>query len=284
MNISVFQNAYLRRIETIVQPEEINILVVNALRYVMENVFDNIANAFVITISSDKGPIQFWLHDIMSKLFATFGFMAVQLVVLDYKENHVNLPGKRYCNLIMVDSFKNLEKTSIADYNRDSDSLEYYFIFLQAYDKDIPKEMDRIFKYCFDNFWIHCNVMIQNEKGEVLVYTYFPFKNGECFQTKGEIINQFIGNRFVNDIMFPDKLQNLHECPLKLTTWIVPPFVMNRTNSFIPSRKVSGFEIFIMVAISRDMNFTLDIDVISIDTYNQNKTPETLPMKMVNYI
>ncbi|KAM7350853.1 uncharacterized protein ACRADG_009289 [Cochliomyia hominivorax] len=275
MNITVFQNAYS------VQPKEINILVVNALRFVMQNVFPNIANSFVVTISSNEGPLQFWLHDIMGKLFASFSFMAVQLFVLDRKINHVNLPGKRYCNLIMIDSFASLEKTSIADYNRKSDTLEYYFIFLQTADDFVSVEMRKIFKYCFDNYWIHCNVMVQNRKGEVLIYTYFPFKENQCFQTEAEIINEFKGDRFVNEIMFPDKLRNLHECSLKLTTWIVPPFITNRTNKFLPKLEVSGFEIFILMAMSNHMNFTLDIDVISFDTYHQNKTPETLPMEML---
>ncbi|XP_065365323.1 uncharacterized protein LOC135958346 [Calliphora vicina] len=281
MNISLFEDAYLRRIETIMQPDEINLTVVNALRFVMQNVFANITNALVITISSDKGPIQFWLHDIMAKLFVTSGFMAIQLVVLDNKTNRIDLPGKRYCNVIMIDSFKNLEKTSIAKYNRNFDSLEYYFIFLQTLDEFIPMEMENIFKYCFNNFWLHCNVMVQYNNGEVLIYTYFPFKDQQCFQTQPEIINKFNGERFLNAVMFPDKLKNLHMCSLKLTTWIVPPFVMNRTNGFIPNRKISGFEIFIMIAISREMNFTLDINVISIDTYQQNRTPESVPMKML---
>ncbi|XP_065365324.1 uncharacterized protein LOC135958347 [Calliphora vicina] len=278
MNVSAFQDAYLRRIETIIQPEEINSNVANALRFVVQHVFANITNAFVITISSDKGPIEFWLHDLMGKLFLTWSFIAVQLVVLDHKTERLVVPGERYCNLIMIDSYESLEKADLAEYNRNSDGLEYYFIFLQIPDNVAVNEMQRIFKYCFDNYWIHCNIMVQNLYGELLIYTYFPFVEHNCFQTEPTLINQFKSGRFVNNIMFPDKLRDFQRCPLKLSTWETPPFVINATNKKYPNISVSGFEIVTMIAISQHMNFSLDIDWISSDTYHKNKTNEPGPL------
>lgn len=271
MNVSVFQHAYLHRIDTIIQPSEVNQIVANALRYVVQNVFANITNAFVITISSQKGPVELWLHDLMSKLFVTWSFMAVQLVVLDHKTYRLDVPGKRYCNLILIDSYASLEKADIAHYNRNADGLEYYFIFLQIPDNIAIQEMKRIFKYCFDNYWINCNVMVQSSKGDVLIYSYFPFKEGNCFNTQPEVINQFKVGRFVSETMFPDKLKDLRKCPLILSTWENPPFVIKKTNKNYPNISVSGFEIVAMIAISQHMNFTLDIDWISTDTYH-NKT------------
>ncbi|KAI8124051.1 hypothetical protein CVS40_5203 [Lucilia cuprina] len=134
MNASAFQDAYLRRIETIIQPEEINILVANALRFIVQNVFAKMANTFVITLSSAEGPVEFWLNDLMSKLFISWSFMALQLIVLDDKIERLDVLGKRYCNLILIDSYKSLEKANIATYNKNSDGLEYIFIFLQISD------------------------------------------------------------------------------------------------------------------------------------------------------
>ncbi|KAM7347261.1 uncharacterized protein ACRADG_006883 [Cochliomyia hominivorax] len=281
MNISLFRDAHLQRIGAHIQAEEINILVANALKVVIQNVFANIANAFVITLSIAQGPEKFWFNDILSRLFASSAFMTVQLVVQDHNMKRIEVPGKRYCNMIMIDSFKSLQRTYIADNNKNFDNLEYYFIFLQTTDQFIPTELNLIMRYCLDNYWLHCNVMIQNAKGEVLIYTYFPFKEGNCFQTEPQLINQFKGDRFVNEVMFPDKLQNLNKCRLKLTTWEVPPFVINGSNPHYPTRKYSGFEITIMVAISREMNFTLDMEMINIDTYHLNKIPASEPLKML---
>ncbi|KAM7348575.1 uncharacterized protein ACRADG_007849 [Cochliomyia hominivorax] len=274
MNVSVFQHAYLGRIDTIFQPEEFNLHVANALRFMVQNVFANLTNSFVITISSNKGPIELWLHDLMSKLFVTWSFMKMQLVVMDHKTQQLHVPGKRYCNLILIDSYASLKKSNIAEYNQKSDGLEYYFIFLQIPDNMAFKEMKRIFKYCFDNYWINCNVMVQNSKGEVLIYSYFPFKENNCFQTQPQLINQFRNGRFVSDVMFPDKLRNLQKCPLILSTWENPPFVIKASNEKYPNISVSGFEILTMIAISQYMNFTLSIDWISADTFHNN-TPLT---------
>lgn len=282
MNISAFENAYLNRIETIDQAEEINVLVANALRFVIQNVFSNITNSFVFTVStSKKTAVEFWLHDTMSKLFATWGFMAVQLIVLDHTMRKLDVPGQRYCNMIMIDSLDSLKKTNIAEYNRKSDGLEYYYIFLQEQDYLFVKEMQLIFKYCFDNYWIHCNVMFQNSKGEVLVYTYFPFKESHCFQTQPELINQFKDNKFINDVMFPDKLQNLQGCPLIVSTWPTPPFVEKAQNKAHPNLEIAGCEAAILAAISLNMNFTIDIDWLDVDTYYQNKSPQVVPLSKV---
>ena len=270
MNYTLFEIAYLSRIDTITQSDEINLLVANALRFVIKNIFANISNTLVMTTSTGKGPVEFWLHDILAKLLLNWEFMAIQLVVLGHLTKALRVPGQRYCNMIMIDSLASLVKTNIAEYNQESDNLEYYFIFLQMPDSVIVKEMKKIFKYCFDHYWMHCNIMIQNSKGEILIYTYFPFKKNKCFQTEPELINRFKRNRFETEIMFPNKLKNLHGCPLKLSTWDVPPFVIKATNKKYPDVPVSGFEILALVTISHHMNFILDVEWISQNTYSNN--------------
>lgn len=282
MNVTAFQDAYLRRIGVSTHIEEINTIAANALRFVIQHIFSKISNDFVFILSSSGGAVEFRLNDIMTKLFATWSFMAAQLVILDKNRKRLDTLGKRYCNMFMIDSLKSLERTNIAEFNRNSDSLEYYFIFLQMPDHLLVHEMTRIFKYCFDNYWIHCDVMIQNVKGEVYVYTYFPFKENHCFKTKPEKINKFLGEHFENEEMFPDKLRNLNKCSLKLTTWDIPPFVMNQSDYYEPERNISGFEIIAMLEISQKLNFTLDINMISIDTYRKNQTPATEPLEKVS--
>lgn len=282
MNVTIFKDAYLNRVSTIIQSEDFNLHVVNALRFVIRNIFTNFTNAFVLTVSSSGGPVEFWLHDAMSKLFATWGLIAVQLIVMNSKIQRIEISGKRYCNMIMIDNLESLKRTNIVEYNRNSDNLEYYFIFLQIRDNLMDIEMAKIFKYCFDNYWIHCNVMVQNSKGDVLVYTYFPFNEGECFETKPELINRFIFNSFENHIMFPNKLRNLHKCSLKISTWETPPFVVNAINTRSPHVNVSGFEILTLITISEHMNFTMNIEWLEIETYNKNISPETQPLLRVS--
>ncbi|XP_065365319.1 uncharacterized protein LOC135958342 [Calliphora vicina] len=273
MNVSVVQDAYIQRTETVTQQEqeERHLLAANALHFVIQNVFANNSNTFVLAIAVGGGSWKFWLNDIMKKLFATWGFMAVQLVLQDSKMERIEMPGNYYCNIIIIDSFKSLERTNLAENNKNYDSLEYYFIFLQTHDDQAAKEMELIFKYCFNNYWLHCNVMVQSSKGELFVYTYFPFKENNCFQTHPEMINKFKGDGFENEEIFPNKLENLQGCPMKLTTWDSPPFVVNKTNKRYPKLRVTGFEMIMLTAISETMNFTVDIEWIS---FYRNQSPD----------
>lgn len=284
MNETTFPNANAaHKIETttIIQPEILNILVINALRFLIENVFVNITNTFVITISANEDQEEFRLSDIMSKLLTSGAFMALNLVVLDRNHERTYLPGKRYCNMIMVDSFESLENTNIAEYNSFYDSIEYYFIFLQITGDRLFLEMEKILRYCLDNYWLHCNVMIETIEGDVNIYTYFPFQDGKCFQTHAILINQFLGDRFVNTIMFPDKLQNFHSCPVKLNTWETPPFIICQPNCTHTNYKIAGFEMMMMDALSRNMNFTIDVELLQITT---NLTASKGPLENVSIL
>lgn len=148
--------------------------------------------------------------------------------------------------------------TGIVAGNANFNGLEYYLIFLQARDNIIQHEMSLILQYCLANYWLHCNVMIQNAKGEVLIYTYFPYTPYHCQQAKSELINQFDGVRFRNTTFFPKKLLNLHKCPLVIHTWPQPPYV--KVNNLENGTAIfSGLDINVLQALSEDMNFSMQI-------------------------
>ncbi|KAM7348209.1 uncharacterized protein ACRADG_007625 [Cochliomyia hominivorax] len=276
MNVSEYQDVQLQRMYSFTQPEEIHLLIANALRFVIEHFFVNNSNAFLFAIAAGNRFIEFWLHDIMKKTFATWGFMTVQLVAQNSQTERFEVTENYYCNMILIDSYKSLEKANLKEYNKNYDTFEYYFIFLHAPDEIAHKDMELIFRYCFNNYWLHCNVMMLRTNGEILVYTYFPFKENHCFQTQPEIINEYKNNRFVNEEIFPDKLSNLHGCPMKVTTWNSPPFVMNRPNKRYPNLKVTGFEMIIVNALSQTMNFTIDIEWIQ---FYRNQSPDANLLK-----
>lgn len=267
MNYTLFQ-ADPSHFVKIPQTEDIDTFVVLSLRYLIQYILRNIANSVVITISTTAPAPELFFHDVMAKLFATWGFMAVQLVVYDSKRPDTEVPGRRFCNLIMVDSFENLQRTNLSKHNSMYDAPEYYIIFLQIRDAWMPPHRDKILKYCLDNYWIHCNLMLQNSKGQVLVYTYFPFREEGCYGTDPVLINEFNGERFVNEIMFPNKMKNFYGCPLRLSVWNVPPFLTIPMNA---SEKLDGLEMVILKTLSNDMNFTIDVDSydhgINMDTY-----------------
>ncbi|XP_013104477.2 uncharacterized protein LOC106085025 [Stomoxys calcitrans] len=248
------------RFDKIPQDGDIDFFVADSLRYLIQHVLRNIANSFVVTISTTFPRPELWFHDVMAMLFATWGFMAVQIVVHDRKYMDVEVPGRRFCNMIMVDSYDNLRRTNISKHNSLFDSEEYYIIFLQIRDTWMPLERELILQHCLDNYWLHCNLMTQNRHKEVLVHTYFPFQENNCYNTEPVLINKFDGERYVNDVMFPDKLRNLHGCPLKLSTWEVPPFIIYQPNA---TETLSGLEMYILQSLRKDLNFTMIAETVA---------------------
>ncbi|XP_055842723.1 uncharacterized protein LOC129909674 [Episyrphus balteatus] len=120
--------------------------------------------------------------------------------------------------------------------------------------------MEKIFDYCWKNHIINVNVQVQKASGEIIIYTYFPFQESSCGNTKPVEINRFINETMENDILFPSKLQNMYQCPLRAAIWDTAPFVMldfKKTGRNI----ISGFEGKLLLTLSELMNFKIDISV-----------------------
>lgn len=278
MNITTLQETYLWRNGVPVQTEGILLLVANALQYVIQNTFANQTNTFVLTMSTTNKDVEFWFNEVLKRLFSFSGFITLQLMVLNEKSKNLEPKNNFCCHMILVDSFKSLKRTNIARFTQDSNKLEYYFIFLQTYDELLDGEMELIFRYCYDNYWLHCNVMVQSRNERILLYSYFPFKKNNCFRTEAEIINEFKENHFVVKKIFPYKLDNMHGCPLKITTCDTPPFVTNGTSKKYPEQQATGFEMIVLSVISKTMNFSMDLDWVSL---NKNRSPEAVFLEKV---
>lgn len=242
------------------QSEEIDNFVAMALRFLIQNVLLKLSDSVFLTISTTSPATELWFEDVLAKLFASWGYMAITIVRHNSKRQDVVVPGRRFCNMIMVDSFENLQRTNISQHNSQYDTQEYYIIFLQIRDAQMPEERAKILQYCLDNYWLHCNVMIQNAKGEVLIYTYFPFQEDACFSSDPVLINQFDGVRFVNDVMFPIKVQNLYGCPIRMNLWEIPPFILFPDNT---TEIYTGLEMIILKTLSKHLNFTIDEDSLA---------------------
>uniref|UniRef100_A0A1I8MPE7 Putative ionotropic receptor ligand binding domain-containing protein n=1 Tax=Musca domestica TaxID=7370 RepID=A0A1I8MPE7_MUSDO len=265
MNHSAFLLSYEQRQFMVKQDDRINQFVAKALRFLIQNVFETLTSTYAVFISSRDLPSLHWLNYIMMELFSLTTAMTVQIVLINVKQKATfEMRGRKYCNIILVDSYQSLLDIGLASNNANFDGLEYYLIFLQARDNVIPREMELIFQYCLDNYWLHCNVMIQTAKGEVLMYTYFPYTAEECYKAKPLLIDYFDGVQFQNSPLFPHKLYNLHKCPLVVNTWPQPPYVgmqyfENGTLHYF------GMDINLLNALSEEMNFTLKFEMRDVE-------------------
>ncbi|XP_022231103.2 LOW QUALITY PROTEIN: uncharacterized protein LOC111080038 [Drosophila obscura] len=251
--------SYLERSRIDLQVEEANVYVARALRYVIENVLAQLSATLVVTISTrDEGTAR-WFEYVMNTLVYSWRVAAVQLLRFstDIERLRVRVPGRKRFNLLLVDSYEGLLNSNITEDNADFDDPEYYFIFLQTRDHLIPMELRLILDHCLEHYWLHCNVMVQTAQVDVLVYSYFPYTSEHCQAAQPVQVNHFDGQRMVNATMFPEKLHQLHGCPISVLTWNQPPFV---ELTWAEGRlRASGFEFQLVEHLARLLNFTVQL-------------------------
>ncbi|XP_016948911.1 uncharacterized protein LOC108023783 [Drosophila biarmipes] len=267
--------SYLMHSRIDMQAEDANAYVARALRLVIENVLAQLSTTLVVTISSRHLGTGQWFEYMMNNLMDSWRMVAVQLLRFRPDLVAAPVPGRKRVNLLMVDSFAGLLDTNIAQSNADFDDPDYYFIFLQTRDHLIPRELQLILDHCLAHFWLHCNVMIQTAQVEVLVYTYYPYTADSCQAAHPVQVNAFDGRHWRrNSKMFPDKLNQMHGCPLTVLTWHQPPFVELVGYASEIGQRAGGFEIQLVEHMARRMNFSLQLADIAVQRPDAHRLAE----------
>ncbi|KAH8240532.1 hypothetical protein KR038_007770, partial [Drosophila bunnanda] len=253
-------SSYLEHSRIDMQAEDANVYVARALRLVIQNVLAQLSATLVVTISARHLGTAQWFEYMMNNLVDSWRMTAVQLLRFRPDSGHTSVPGRKRVNLLLVDSYGGLLDTNIAVDNADFDDPDYYFIFLQTRDPLIPEELRQILDHCLANFWLHCNVMVQTAEVDVLVYTYYPYTAGRCQEAHPVLVNRFDGSRWLtNSSMFPDKLGQMHGCPLTVLTWHQPPFVELVLDAASGDVRAAGFEIQLVRHLASRLNFSLEL-------------------------
>lgn len=137
--------------------------------------------------------------------------------------------------------------------------------------------LQQIFAYCWANSLVNCSVQTQNARGEILVYSYFPYTDNFCGSVEPVLINRFNGTDFVKSTLFPPKLKNFHGCVLRVAIWHIPPFVYLRTDDRGVSHVAGGIEGRLLHQLSKRLNFTIEVKVPPVNTFQFNA------IRMVKY-
>lgn len=135
--------------------------------------------------------------------------------------------------------------------------FRYSGLLLVVLDKRI-REVDEIFKATWSLGILNVNVMYEAE-GSVFVETFFPFKPEVCNSTSAEVINEFKDGKFSHGIekFFPDKLNNLHQCPLRAASSNTSKPYIFATPTPDGSYKLSGGAIALAEALASSINSQL---------------------------
>lgn len=126
------------------------------------------------------------------------------------------------------------------------------------------KKLDHIIGILWSYYVTDVIIIIKDKKSKVAMYTYYPYKNHlNCQNTEPVLIKNWKPGMSFYD-MYPDKMSNMHECPLYIST--------NKIYHHGGTEKKIALQIIkkAIVRLLRDiMNFTPIVtarDYISIDS------------------
>lgn len=145
--------------------------------------------------------------------------------------------------------------------------LDGFFVFV--YLQGLFKGHHRV----FEMMWaIGCSNVIsvfEDQSGDVEMQTFMPFHKGKCFDTSPVTFNKFKGGNFSGGLpgIFPPKLQNLHNCPVRVSTSSSSePFVFAAFHEN-GSVHLSGRDIDLVTTLSEALNFKINFTYYGIEGY-----------------
>ncbi|CAO1394437.1 unnamed protein product [Diamesa hyperborea] len=238
-------------------------VVTSAVLEIISDFFEKETSELSFTYSAiDDNSSYFMLEtieDILIKLDSNF------LISLQHATEVGSGIGKKIHNIIYVDDFKSFLKVLRHSTSDDYDYQGYYLIILTKYDKIAIKH---IFETLWSFYIVNVNIITKEDEysDEALMFTYFPYTRYYCEKVEPIMLNNYvidIGFIKKNIDHFPNKLANLHKCPLKVATVDIPPFVIVNNDENLP---ILGLEGFLMIVLGKRMNFTMEAIVVH-DSY-----------------
>lgn len=105
--------------------------------------------------------------------------------------------------------------------------------------------------------------VVYEEANEVPLITFLPFENASrCGDTSAQVITYYRNGKFDNEsILFPQKLRNLNQCPIRSATYLDPGCFMRRTLKD-GTVEMYGYRYEFMSAIAKSLNYTNDIKIV----------------------
>lgn len=173
--------------------------------------------------------------------------------------------GRRYTfNIFFVTSYtsfrKLYEKISPWTFNHQG----FYLIVCTNSDSKNYFMMERMFGDLWAEYIVNVHIlwMPPENDNQALIFTYFPYNRFYCGSVVPIISNQFIENSWIRGHnFFPNKMNNLHKCVLRVATFNNPPFAMPKKHKK-GQLKLDGIDGKVLDVISKRMNFIAELDVV----------------------
>lgn len=153
------------------------------------------------------------------------------------------------------------------------DTYEYsgfFTIVLTEYFDDQTEIIEKILRDCWSLYIANAIVLTPTEDYQtILLYTYFPYTATHCGSVEPIVHDYFENGTFaLNASIFPNKMENLFECPLIVSTYNFPPLVILKEQSN-GTFYIDGIEGTVLRVIANRLNFTPVVAMSSTNILNK---------------
>lgn len=163
---------------------------------------------------------------------------------------------KRVHNILFCDTFESFQEI-LSDMNPERFEYQGFYMIVISYSDDLYEIMTRIFEDLWLRYIVNVNIlwMPAENNQEAMVYTYYPYTRFYCAEAKPVQLDQYRNGAWLTKAdFFPNKMMNLHGCPLRVATFSNPPFMMivDRGQLF----ELDGIDGILLRVLAQKMNFS----------------------------
>lgn len=220
------------------------------------NDFYTAKGSYFHVIKSVHGVSQNSFNDILTSVLQDINYTEIATEIEDYAGLKKIKDRKRFSVIIFVDSIKSFDRF-FSKMTYDKFKLRRYFtiVLIETLEKF---ELEMIIDSFWNIFVKNVNIVMASKTGDVDLFTFVPFHDKKCGDTKPVKINSFDSDqmKWNGSKIHPAKTRNLHKCQLIVGAGIgsSEPYLMVRNDSDGNS-EFHGIEKKTFDQLSRSLNF-----------------------------
>lgn len=156
------------------------------------------------------------------------------------------------------------------------DFAGFYMVIMTKHSEDCHQIVRKIFQDLWTLHIANAILLIPTEDYDtILLYTFFPFNPSKCETVEPVVFDYYENRTFaINASLFPKKFQNFYKCPLKISTYHLPPYmILEETMNNL--YEMDGIEGKMIKLMSQRLNFTPIVLLSSTNTLRKVENVST---------
>jgi len=166
---------------------------------------------------------------------------------------------KKRHNLIFCDTYESFLKIYEVMDLQHFDFQGFYLIIISNNTGNNYEMMVNMFERLWIKQIVNINIlwMPQGNVAETMMYTYYPYSESYCGKAIPIKLNQFRFGKWLHEShFFPNKMSDLHGCPLHVATFRNPPFMIIKEHGIV---EVDGIDGILLRVLAQKMNFNVEL-------------------------